>query len=167
MTDRPRIRIASMDDYSEIRRLLRDLDELHVRIRPDVFQSFDDQVQQRERIEQIINNHNSDLFAAEIGSNFIGLATVRVASNPDAPMFRPSRRACMDDLVVSTKFRRLGIAQMLVDHVAEWAASRELPSLGINVWNSNHDGVSFFESYGFKPRCQQMEIQISSTTRPK
>jgi ribosomal protein S18 acetylase RimI-like enzyme len=158
------IRSATMDDYSSICRLLRELDDHHVSIRPDVFQPFNDPRQQRERVTGFVNSDDAELFVAEINFDIVGLATVRVSDNPDAPMFLPGRRACMDDLVVNREFRGVGIAKKLLESVTEWAQSRKLPCLVINVWNNNQAGVSFFTKRGFALRCQQMELQIEKTT---
>jgi hypothetical protein len=58
-----------------------------------------DPIQQRERVTGFVNGDNAELFVAEVNFDIVGLVTVRVSDNPDAPMFRPGRRACMDDLV--------------------------------------------------------------------
>ena len=121
-----------MDDYPAVCRLLHELDDHHVRIRPDVFQPFDDPIRQRERIAQFVNEDDAELFVAEINTDIVGLATVRISDNPDAPMFRPGRRASMDNLVVNREFRGLGIAKMLLDRVTEWTQSRELHCIDIN-----------------------------------
>lgn len=164
MPTEPAIRTATMDDCSAVCRLFRELDDHHVSIRPDVFQSFDDPIQQRERVARFVNGDDAELFVAEINSDIVGLATVRASDNPDAPMFRPGRRACMDDLVVKRESRGSGIGKMLLDRVTKWAQSRELPCLVINVWNANKEGLSFFAKNRFVPRCQQMELQIEKAT---
>ena len=158
------IRTATMDDYPAVCRLLHELDDHHVRIRPDVFQPFDDPVRQRERIARFVNAADAEMFVAEINTEMVGLATVRISDNPDAPMFRPGRRACVDDLVVKCEFQGLGIAKRLLDCVTEWTQSQELQCININVWNDNKAGLSFFTTNGFTPRCQQMELRIDKAT---
>lgn len=155
-----------MDDCPAVYRLLHELDDLHVRIRPDVFQPFDDPEQQRERVAGFVDADDAELFVAEMDDSIVGLATVRVASNPDAPMFRSGRRALMDDLFVAPDQRRSGIAQMLLERIKEWTQSRDLPTLDINVWNANDSGVAFFTASGFAPRCQQMELKFQKPSQP-
>ena len=153
-----------MDDYPAVCRLLRELDDHHVSICPDVFQPFDDPIQQRKRVTRFVDDDDAELFVAEINPDIVGLATVRISDNPDAPMFRAGRRACIDDLVVNREFRGLGIAKMLLDRVTEWTQSRELQCIEINVWNDNKAGLSFFMTNGFTPRCQKMELRIEKAT---
>jgi ribosomal protein S18 acetylase RimI-like enzyme len=149
-----------MDDDDVVSRLLREVDELRVRLRPDVFPPFDDPDQMRERVAGFVEDADAEIIVAELGADIVGLATIRVHDNPDASMFRPGRFAIMADLVVVPEFRRSGIAKSLLDSALEWTWSRGLPGLGINVWNDNESGVSFFEANGFAPRCQQMELKI-------
>ena len=160
------IRPGTMDDFAAICRLLGELDDHHVGIRPDVFQPFDDSTRQHERVTRFFNQEDAELFVAAVGSNIVGLATVRVLPNPDAPMFRPDSRACMDNLVVNRNFRGLGIAKMLLDRVTEWTQARQLQGLVINVWHQNEAGMSFFTANGFTPRCHQMEVQIDRVRFP-
>jgi len=153
-----------MDDYPAICPLLDELDDQHVRMRPDVFQPVGDSIRQRERIARFVNQDDAELFVAEINSTIVGLATVRVSPNPDAPMVRAGSCACLNDLVVKSEFRGSGIAKMLVDRVTEWTQSRKLPCLLINVWHDNKTALSFFTTHGFMPRCQQMELRIDKAT---
>ena len=51
------IRTATMDDFAEIRELLHELDDHHVRILPEVFQPFDDPTRQRDRITHVWNEN--------------------------------------------------------------------------------------------------------------
>lgn len=149
-----------MDDYEAASRLLGEVDDHHVRLRPDVFQPFDDPEKMRERVAGFVENDDAEILVAEIDSKVVSLATVQIHNNPDAPMFRPGRRAIMSDLVVDRGWRRAGIGRMLLDHVAEWTRSRGFTALGLNVWNANEEGLAFFTANGFAPRCQQMELRI-------
>lgn len=164
MPPEPTIRTAAMDDFGTVCQLLQELDDLHVRIRPDVFQQFDDPEGQRERIARFVDGNDAELFVAELQTGIVGLATVRIYDNTDAPMFRPGRRACMDNLVVNQEFRGMGIGKMLLDRITEWTRSRELQCVDMNVWHDNQAGLSFFTTNGFTPRCQKMELRIDKAT---
>ena len=155
------IRAATMDDFEAICPLLRELDEYHVRILPGVFQPIDDAELQRERIARFVENDEAELFLAASDDEIVGLVTIRIADMPDAPMFLPDRRACIEDLVVSSASRGQGIGKRLLAHVSEWARGRQLQSIDINVWSENKMGVAFYQSHGFQPRCQKMELRIN------
>ena len=160
MTTGLTIRTATMDDFPAICRLLDELDDHHVRILPDVFQPLDDPPRQRDRVARFLDEDDTELFVAESRAGLVGLVTVRVSENPDAPMFRPDRRAYIDDLVVRGECRGQGIGKRLLARVSEWARSRKLRCIDISVWNENKVGKSFFEANGFEPRYQRMELKI-------
>ena len=161
MPPRVSIRAAGRQDAPAIRRMLQELDALHARIRPDVFQTCTNSEQLDARAFRFVDQDDAELFVADIEESCVGLAFVRVSPNPAAPMFRPGDRALIDDLFVEARHRRTGIARLLLERVSKWARSRGISSLGINVWNANGSGVSFFTSFGFVPRCQQMELQVA------
>lgn len=153
-------RAATQDDCDAVSNLLRIVDEHHVRLRPDVFRSFDDPAAMLKRVMGFLADEDAEIILAEVDHNVVGLATVQIHDNPDAPMFRSGRRAIMSDLVVHPESRRSGIGKQLLDQVVEWSRARGFGSLGLNVWNVNEDAVSFFAASGFEPRCQQMELKI-------
>lgn len=160
MTSEVTIRTATIDDFSAVCRLLHELDDHHVRIRPDVFQPFDGPPRPREHIAQLIDEHDSEIFLAEIGAEIGGLATIELTDSPNAPMFRPRPSAVMSDLVVNQKFQGLGIGKGLLDRAAEWTQSRKIACITINVWIDNETGLSFFGANGFTPLCQRMELRV-------
>lgn len=52
-------------------------------------------------------------------------------------------------LVIDTNHRRLGIGRALVDRVASWAETRQLPDLRARAQEHREDALSFYESLGF------------------
>jgi ribosomal protein S18 acetylase RimI-like enzyme len=153
-----------MDDFAELCQLLDELDDHHVRILPEVFQPFNDPPRQRDRLARFIEEDDAELFVAESSAEIVGLVTVRISETPNAPMFRPDRRACIDDLVVRRDSRGQGIGKRLLARVSEWTRSRKLQWIDINVWNANAVGASFFKTNGFEPRYQRMELRIDKAT---
>ena len=164
MTTGLTIRAATMDDFAAICGLLHELDDHHVRILPEVFQPYDDPSRQHDHIARFVDGDDAELFVAELGTNIVGLATVRIAENTAAPMFRPERRAYIDDLVVKLESRGQGIGQLLLARVTEWAHAQKLEYIDISVWNENQVGTSFFKTIGFEPRCQRMQLKINKGT---
>ena len=162
MTGDVTIRAATMDDYSAICQLFHELDDHHVRIRPDVFQHFNGPPRRRDVITRLVDDRQGEIFLAEVGKEIVALATVHVKDCPDAPMFRPCKIAVMDNLVVSQDYRGAGVGKKLLDRVAKWAESRNIPSINISVWIENESGMSFFAANGFKPMCQRMELRLDS-----
>ncbi len=162
MTGEVTIRIATMGDCSAVCQLLHELDNHHVRIRPDVFQPFDGPARSREHLAQFVDEHDGEIFLAEVGTDIVGLATIQITNSPDAPMFRPCQNAVMDNLIVSQDFQGLGIGKMLLDRAVEWARSRDIRCININVWIDNEAGLSFFTANGFQPSCQRMELRIDN-----
>lgn len=51
---------------------------------------------------------------------------------------------------VSAKYRGEGLADVLMDVAAEWAAKEGLVRLSLHVWEGNERAVRFYEKHGFK-----------------
>ena len=154
------IRAATIDDYSAVCQLLHELDDLHVRIRPDVFRPIRGSIRPREQIAHFIDADDGEILLAEVGTDIVGLATIQIMDRPSVPMLQPRQSAVMDNLVVSQKFQRMGIGKQLLDRAVAWTRSRMIPLIDINVWIENETGMSFFTANGFTPLCQRMELRI-------
>ena len=163
MTGELTIRAATIDDYLAVCELLHELDDLHVRFRPDFFRPIQGPSRPREQVAQFIDTDNREILLAVVCKDIAGLATIQIMDCPNAPMLQPRQSAVMDNLVVNQKFQRMGIGKKLLDCAVEWARSRRIRFIDINVWIDNETGMSFFQTNGFTPLCQRMELRIDKT----
>ena len=108
MTGEVTIRTATMDDFSAVCQWLHELDDLHVRLRPDVFRPFNGPTRSREVIAQFIDEDDGEIFLAEVGNDIVGLATIQVTDRPGAPMFWPRQNA-IDPSGAGSDLRAIGI----------------------------------------------------------
>lgn len=64
------------------------------------------------------------------------------------------------DLVVSSKFREIGIGRKLLEAAEAYAKSNEVTWLRIGVLASNHSAASLYDTMGFKPFYVEREKEL-------
>jgi len=72
------IRIATMNDYEEICRLYRQLDEIQADLLPEVFQRFSGSPRPREVVAHFIEQDTADYIVAVVDARIVGFPAVLV-----------------------------------------------------------------------------------------
>src|SRR5258708_39226852 len=94
-----RVRLASLRDYEEMCSLFDELDELHRRARPEMFQPFPPPARTREQVAQWLAQPGSTMLVAQSDEGVVGLALVltRTPSGVGGPV--PRKVVVLDQLL--------------------------------------------------------------------
>jgi GNAT superfamily N-acetyltransferase len=141
------IRRAAASDWSAVRALLREADELHVRIAPDYFRPGARAEGEWRRL--LLGDDDTRVLVAE-APGVIGLVSARLYDTPPDPMMVPRRRCHVDTLVVASAARRRGVGRALLETLAGWARSRGALELLVTTWAGNPDADAFYERLGYR-----------------
>lgn len=79
----------------------------------------------------------------------------------DKPYLVKSKIADIDNLGVSSKFRRQGIGKKLMDAFVEICREKKIDEIRLSVYNKNISAYNFYEEYGFEPMQQKMVMNLS------
>jgi len=153
-------RVATMDDYDAICRLLAQVDRYHFDILPDVFQTFIGPPRAREIVAAHVEGADADYIVAECDGEILGFVNLREQGYPKFPGYRPSRFAMIENMVVDEKHRRGGIGTKLLLAAKDWARDRGLASIQLSVWIANEPAVSLYGKLGFQPIVERMEYRL-------
>jgi len=154
------IRIATMDDYSEICRLYRQLDEHHADILPDVFQRFPDPPRPREVVARFIERGNADYILTIADGRVVGFLNLSLSSHPPYPMFRGHEFAAVENVVVDTEYRGKGIGTSLIKAAKAWAKEHGLRFMQTTVWSANKGARALYVNQGFEPLTERLELHL-------
>lgn len=153
-------RIATMEDYSEICRLYRQLDEHHADILPDVFQRFPDPPRPREVVARFIEQDRADYILAIADGRIVGFLNLSVSSHPPYPMFREYEFAAVENVIVDAECRGKGIGASLLKEAKAWAQERGLHFMQTTVWSANEGARAFYVNQGFGPLTERLELRL-------
>jgi ribosomal protein S18 acetylase RimI-like enzyme len=156
------IRRATLADYEELSRLFKDLDDHHVELLPDLFQPFPAPPRTRERVQEFVEGDDSEYIVAEVAGKLVGFLSIREASHPPLPMFRPHDFALIDNIIVDQSFRGGSIGELLMAGAKEWTAEHGLKFIQANVYSKNNISLQFFRNQGFDSLSERFELSLEA-----
>jgi len=104
-----------------------------------------------------IKGRNHICFVAEAGDQLVGYASCKVLPKDTS---RPMKRAELDNLVVSEKYRGHGVGHKLVAAFKQWAKTKQATKVKVIVNAHNAPGIHFYENNGFKDHHLVMEADL-------
>lgn len=158
--NKTKIRLATMDDYDIICRLLEQVDRHHVAILPEFFQSFSGPPRSREVVAAYVEGQDADYILAEVDEAIVGLIDIKKDNHPNYPMFKPYDFAMIGNIVVDEGYRRQGVATALFEEAKRWAKRHGLKSIRLTVWIANTSAMEFYKKQGFQPLTEKMELKL-------
>lgn len=151
------VRFAREEDLKRVNELREEVNEVHVKGRPDIFKpGFNDVL--RDYIFEIWNAENKDIIVAERDGVICGYACVQFVDKPENPFMNGRKFYDVDEFGVGEEFRRQGVATELIAFIKEDAKKRGLTKLELNMWEFNEGALAFYEAVGFKTYRRYMEM---------
>lgn len=158
------VRRASMEDIDQLSLLFIELDEHHIKLRPDLFKQLHGPARDRDALVSLITNAESQaVFVAELPSyGLIGLVHVLERRSPETVVAPATVSAEVDSVAINHAYRRLGVAKALIRQAEQWAKERRIGKLVLSVRAFNDDALQAYMAMGFEPVVHRMERAIVS-----
>ena len=152
------IRKAVTGDLQQINELRRQVNDIHVQGRPDIFKAgFSQEFQ--DHAAWYLTSDDNDIFVDEQDGRLTGMIMVDYIAKPESP-YGLAREFChIAEICVDKDFRRKGIAHNLMEYVKEEARKRGLKRIELDVWAFN-DALGFYEAEGFRTFRTFLECDI-------
>ena len=147
------IRPAGKDDYTRAEALLMQVQDLHVCLRPDIYQPVS-RIFSPEEFSALTEQQR--ILLAEAEGEIAGLAwfSVRHIENP----IQKTRNVLhLDAMVVDEPFRRQGIARQLLTHVKRMAETG-YDGVELQVNAANAAARKLYAAFGFTEKSINMEL---------
>ena len=156
---RPTVRFAERDELDKVNVLRRQVNDLHVAVRPDVFKpGFCDEL--RDYVYAIWDDPQKKIVVAELEGEICGFAVLNHIVRPETPFMFERDFLDIDEFCVDERFRRRGVASAIICFVRDYAKGRGYSRLELNIWAFNRDALSFYEAAGFTTYRRYMEIGL-------
>ena len=143
--------------------LLRQVGQVHRKIRPDLFregvQKYDAQT-----LANLLTDPNCPIFIAEEEGAVLGYCFCQWRVFAGNPVMTDRKELYIDDLCVDEAHRGGGIATRLYRHVTDYAKAKGCKYITLNVWRGNESAMKFYEHMGMRQRSITMEVSLEDTT---
>lgn len=151
------IRKARMEDRLGIERLLKEVNNLHQKLRPDIF--IENVIKyNEEQFNALISNGATPIFVAvDEDGNVLGHLFCQVRDYADVAVYKDFKTLFIDDLCVAESAHRQGIGKSLFDFALKYARQNGCYDVTLNVWSGNDSALAFYGKMGMFPKETQME----------
>lgn len=150
------IEIPRVEDFNKINELAKQVHELHVKWRPDLFFSVDEIIS-KECLKEMIRV--KEIFVAKIKDEIVGYITFNIKEKNN-PSMRYRKQLQIEAICVDEKNRGKGIGKVLLNKVKEFGKENDCTDLYLTVNKENKNAIRVYEKVGFKIKSIAYSMQI-------
>lgn len=153
-----KIREATDVDVGDIQCLLQQEEDWHRTMYPDYFVDQGSKVPSDELLVEL-NDPECRYILAVDGTEVVGLVILKVKVFSNEPQFKKVEFVIVEDCIVREDHRGHGIGTKLMKQAKEWATSKGISRMQLQVWARNDKAVRLYEALGYKSLVIRMELK--------
>ncbi len=150
------IRRAEERDIGEILRLLRQVNNVHAALRPDLFR-MNERKYGAEDLKALLGDADRPVFVFDGGGALKGHAFTVLETYGGDGNQTERKTLYIDDICVDEACRGQGVGTALYRHAVAFAREEGCHNVTLNVWEGNESAMRFYEAMGMKPYKVGME----------
>lgn len=150
------IELPKLDDFKEVNKLAKQVHELHVNWRPDLFLSVDEVIS-KECFEEMIQA--KEIFIARIQDEIVGYITFNIKEKNNSSM-RYRKQLQIEAICVDEKDRGKGIGTALLEYTKKYGKENDCTDMYLTVNEENKKAIKVYEEFGFKIKSIAYSMQI-------
>ncbi|CAG7643502.1 GNAT family N-acetyltransferase [Paenibacillus allorhizosphaerae] len=154
------IRTADQDDYESLLPLFRQVHDLHVFERPDLYKENSTPVGLEFFKNQLVDD-KQHIFVATQGVEMIGFVVMKEEEIPENSFVNARKVLFVNSLCVADAKRKKGIGRRLMEYVFDFGRSLKVDSIELGVSEKNQDAIHFYESIGMATKSRRMEFRLN------
>lgn len=151
------VRFAEEKDLVRVNELRRQVNEVHVKGRPDIFKpGFCRELQ--DAVYEMCSGEDKNIIVAERDGVLCGMVCVEYIVKPES-MYNLERKFYhIVEIAVDETFRRQGVASELFEFIKKDAKEKGFTRIELDMWEFNESAREFYETVGFKVFRRFMEF---------
>ena len=154
------VRRAEKKDTPRIQQLLWQVEQVHHRIRPDLFRDGGRKYTDAQLADILADDARPVLAAVDENDRLLGYAFCKFEEYRDDNIMQDRRTLYLDDMCVDETLRGQHIGRALFEAVRDYARAHGCRDLTLNVCTGNDAARRFYESCGFRPRKVCMDYEL-------
>lgn len=145
-----------IEDFNRVNELAKQVHELHVNWRPDLFLSVDEVIV-KENFKEMIQA--KEIFVAKIQDEIVGYITFNIKEKNN-PSMRYRKQLQIEAICVDEKSRGKGIGTELLKYAKKFGKENNCTDIYLTVNEENENAIKVYEEFGFKVKSIAYSMQI-------
>ena len=150
------LELATVSDRAAVNALAKQVHELHVSWRPDIYEMVEE-LYSEERFQEAI--HLRQLYVAKLNGIAAGYVSLKIRDY-NWPGVVCRKVLVIDEICVEKSSRGQGIGTRIIEEVHALAKAFGCTDLQLGVYPQNDDAVGFYQKCGFTIRSIDMQKKI-------
>ena len=152
------IRKANANDYKGVERLLVEVNNLHQKLRPDIFIENAVKYDEKKFDEIILNESTPAFVAVDDEGKVLGHLSCSVRDYAQVSVCKDFKSLFINDPCIEEGARGQGVGKALYEFAIGYARENGCYDVTLNVWEGNNSARAFYEKMGMFPKATQMEF---------
>ena len=153
------VRPASRDELERVNELRRQVNDVHVSGRPDIFRpGFLPEL--RDHVYEQFDSGEYEILVARSDGDIAGFAVTTVVDKPLSPYNNARSFYRVEEFGVDEAYRRNGVASALIAYIRDDAKAKGLNRIELDMWEFNEGALAFYEAAGFTTYRRYMELNV-------
>lgn len=150
------VRLAKENELERVNELRRQVNDLHVKGRPDIFKpGFPKELS--DHVYTIWSDPRQRIVVCERNGVISGYAVLNHITRPETPFMTERDYLDIDEFCVDAAYRRTGVGTELMQFIRSYAEELGFSRIELNMWEFNADALAFYEEIGFTTYRRYME----------
>ena len=150
------LELATHKDRNDVNRLARQVHEMHVSWRPDLY-TMPEELFPEELFTELVKNR--ELYVAKLNGTVAGFCWLRMRVS-DGIGRVPRKIMVIDQICVDEALRNHGIGTQMMEETRVLARAFGCTDLQLGVYPQNDAAVSFYQKCGFMIRSIDMQRKV-------
>ena len=150
------LELATVSDRSAVNALAKQVHQLHVAWRPDLYEMVEE-LYSEERYQEAVRLRQ--LYVAKLNGIVAGYVSLKIRDY-NWPGVVPRKVMLIDEFCVEEAFRGHGIGTRMMEEVHALARAFGCTDLQLGVYPQNDEAVSFYQKCGFMIRSIDMQRKV-------
>ena len=148
------IRLAKKADYESVKRIMSQVQDMHVEWSPDIYKHNENLIPQ-DVFEKILENNT--FYVAESDSSVVGV--LEIAYRHVESLSHVTRDVIfVDTMAIDENYRGMGIGHKMFDFIKELKQEKNLDGVELQVNARNSAAYEMYKKYGFTEKSINMEL---------
>ena len=148
------VRKAKREEYEIVERMLRQVHEIHVNLRPDIYRNCENLLTEG-AFKQALREEK--VFVADLGGEAAGIMFLEYR-HTERKNQNIRNAIYIETIVVDKKYRGMNVGRTLLDHAVKIKERKGFDSVELQVNAKNCDAYEFYKHYGFSEKSVNMEL---------
>lgn len=154
------VRYAKREELETVNKIRREVNDVHVSGRPDIFVSGFCQ-ELSDHIYTLYDESDNKVIAAFSEDVICGFATVCYIVKSRSPYSLDRKIYQVEEFGVLKEYRRRGVATAMIEFIKQDAQRIGYDRIELDMWEFNSSALKFYEAVGFKTYRRYMELNIN------